>query len=381
MVKILNVVDGPGWTGGVEQTLLLTRRMRALGIDAHLAAHEKNRVLEESRDAGIPTYAYQGRGTMWSAVWRLNGILKQGFDFAVGHKPAALRDLLIAARVFHGGTRVVGVRRVSFHVPRLTTYRFPHHVVAVGHSVKAVLVDDGLPAEHISVIPSGVDLSRFYADEAARHAERAKRGWSDRLVVLNLAKFIPEQKGQAHLFDALAALRGRYPLVAALAGIHTDEPPAHAMLAERGLAGQVDLLGFRRDIPQLVNACDLFVFPSLPGLDAIAGSVLQAMACGKLVVATAIGSIPEYLRDGENGFLVPPGDSAALTAAMERALALSPQERARMSEAARRTVVAGYSVEAMTDAYVALFSRMARETKKSAGLATGASAESTASLT
>lgn len=381
MLKVLNVVDGPGWTGGVEQTLLLTRRMRALGIDAHLAAHEKNRILDESRAAGIPTYTYEGRGTMWSNVGRLHAILKQGFDAAIGHKPAALRDVLIAARVFHGGTRVIGVRRVSFHVSRLTTYRFPDHVVAVGRSVKQVLVDDGLPGERIAVIPSGVDLARFFADEQVRRAERAKRDWGGRLVVLNLAKFIPEQKGQGHLFDAVAALRGKYPITAALAGIHTDGEAARAMVAERGLTGEVDLLGFRRDVPQLVNACDLFVFPSLPGLDAIAGSVLQAMACGKVVVATGIGSIPEYLRDGENGFLVPPGDSAALTAAIERALSLSPEEKQRMGDAARRTVVAGYSVEAMTEAYLALFARLGVGTKKSAGLATGASAEKVASLT
>lgn len=380
-MKVLNVVDGPGWTGGVEQTLLLTRRMREVGVDAHLAAHENNRILVESREAGIPTYAYEGRGTMWSSAARLNGILKQGFDAAIGHKPAALRDLLIAARLFHRRTRIVGVRRVSFHVARWTTYRFPDHVVAVGRSVGEILTGDGLSAERITVIPSGVDLRRFHADEAAREAERARRGWRPKLVVLNLAKFIPAQKGQAHLFDAVAALRGKYPVKAALAGIHTDGEQARAMVAARGLANEVDLLGFRRDVPQLVNACDVFVFPSLPGLDAIAGSVLQAMACGKLVVATAIGSIPEYLRDGENGFLVPPGDSAALTAAIERALALSPEEKSRMGEAARRTVEAGYSVEAMTEKYLALFARLGAQTKKSAGLTTGASASSTARLT
>ena len=125
-----------------------------------------------------------------------------------------------------------------------------------------------------------------------------------------------------------------------------------------GLKGVVDLLGFRRDVVELIQIADLFVFPSLPGLDAIAGSVLQAMACGKVVVASNLGGIPEYLQDGKNGFLVPPGETESLGAVMERALSLPDGEREALTGQAREAVVADYSVSAMGESYQRLFAEM-----------------------
>ena len=180
-------------------------------------------------------------------------------------------------------------------------------------------------------------------------------GLEGRKVILNLAKFVPRQKGQNYLLEAAVSLKERYPVTLLLAGLETDGEEAHRAVEEAGLADTVRLLGFRRDIPELINAADLFVFPSLPGLDAIAGSVLQAMACGTIAGASAVGGIPEYLRDGENGFLVPPGDSPALEAAVERAFALEGAERERIARRARETVLGGYSVRAMAEQWMKLF--------------------------
>jgi glycosyltransferase involved in cell wall biosynthesis len=357
-MKVLNVVDGSGWTGGVEQALLLAAELRRRGADARLAAHRDNPILGEAKRRGVPAYPYEGDGGGVRNIMSLHRLLGEKYDFVIGHKPGAIRQLILPIGLRHRRSRFVGVRRVSFPVSSLTVYRAPERVVAVSASVKKVLSGSGLKGGKIVVIPSGVDTDLFQPLAAVREKERRERGLEGKVVILNLAKFVPEQKGQRHLLEAVAVLKGRYPLKVLLAGIDTDGERARDTVRGFGLEDVVDLLGFRRDIVELIQVADLFVFPSLPGLDAIAGSVLQAMACGKIVVASAVGGIPEYLHDGRNGFLVPPGERSALAAAMERAIALPPGERAAMAGQARETVVSGYSVSAMGESYLRLFAEM-----------------------
>jgi glycosyltransferase involved in cell wall biosynthesis len=357
-MKVLNVVDGSGWTGGVEQAFLLAAELRRRGADARLAAHHKNPIVGEANRRGVPAYPYESDGVGVRNVVSLHRLLGEKYDFVIGHKPGAIRQLILPVALLHRRTRFVGVRRVSFPVSSLTVYRAPERVVAVSASVKEVLAQSGLRGEKITVIPSGVDTDHFRPLAAVREMERKKRGFEGKIVILNLAKFVPEQKGQRHLLEAVAVLKDRYPLKVLLAGIGTAGERAGEMVRDCGLEGVVDLLGFRRDVMELIQVADLFVFPSLPGLDAIAGSLLQAMACGKIVVASAVGGIPEYLNDGRNGFLVPPGETEALAAAMERAISLPPGERTRMSGQARGTVVADYSVSAMGESYLCLFAEM-----------------------
>jgi glycosyltransferase involved in cell wall biosynthesis len=357
-MKVLNVVDGSGWTGGVEQAFLLTRELRELEIDARLAVHSGNPVYREASGAGLPVYAYEGAGAGAGPFRALRSLLGEDYDVVVGHKPGAIRQLILPLLLDGARDSFVGVRRVSFPVSRLTVYRVPPRVVAVSESVRDVLGASGLPRERIAVIPSGVDTDLFRPSEERRSKGRKRFGLEGKVVILNLAKFVPGQKGQGHLLAVAARLKGKYPLRVFLAGLETDGEEARRMVKDYGLEDTVELLGFRRDIPDLINAADLFVFPSLPGLDAIAGSVLQAMACGRVTVASGVGGIPEYLRDGDNGFLAAPGDEESLLGTMERALALSGEEKGRMGRLARKTVVDRYSLRAMAASYVRLFRQM-----------------------
>ncbi len=353
-MRVLSVVDGKGWTGGVEQAFLLTRELRDRGVEASLAVHRDNPVLDEARSAGLDVMAYDRGAGRLSRVARLREILSGRYDVVIGHKPAAIRHLILPLALHRGRTLFVGVRRVCYPVSPLTVYRVPKLVVAVARQVREVLAESGLNRDKIRVIPSGVDLRRFRPSGVMSAATRRSLGIGREKVILNLAKFVPAQKGQHLLFQAARMLRGRVPLRIVLAGLETDGPEAKEMVSRYGLQGSVSLLGFRRDIPELINGADLFAFPSLPGLDAIAGSVLQAMACRKLTVAAAVGGIPEYLRDGENGFLVPPGDPEALAAAMERALALGAEEAEAVGRRAARTVEDGYSAGTMAERWIRL---------------------------
>jgi glycosyltransferase involved in cell wall biosynthesis len=357
-MKVLNVVDGSGWTGGVEQTMILCRELRLLGVDARMAAHRDNPVLGEAAEAGIPAYVYdEGRGAIPRAR-RLLDLMAEGYDFIVGHKPSAIRHVALPRLLKSRRSPLIGVRRVSFPVSPLTVYRLPSEIVAVAENVRDVLRASGLRRVPIAVIPSGVDVGKFRPDAGLGAETRERLGVEGRTTLLSLAKFVPDQKGQDILLKAAAGLGDMTGTRIIMAGLETDGDEAKQLVRNHGLEGETMLLGFRRDIPGLLNAADVFVFPSLPGLDAIAGSVLQAMACGRVAVASDVGGIGEYLRDGENGFLVPPGDAPALGRALVKALGLAAREREEMGSKARKTILAGYSSRSMAEGYLKLFRGM-----------------------
>ncbi|HSM50544.1 MAG TPA: glycosyltransferase, partial [Thermoanaerobaculia bacterium] len=159
------------------------------------------------------------------------------------------------------------------------------------------------------------------------------------------------------LLRAVARLRAEAPgLRLAVAGAG-PEGPRHARLAsELGLDRRVRWLGARTEIAGLLCAADLVAVPSRSeGLPYV---VLEALALGRPVAAAAVGGVPELVRDGEEGWLVPPGDVEALTAALASALAV-PDERARRAAAGCRRVRESFHARGMAEQTAAIYRRLA----------------------
>jgi glycosyltransferase involved in cell wall biosynthesis len=137
----------------------------------------------------------------------------------------------------------------------------------------------------------------------------------------------------------------------AIAGDGPDRAGIEAAIRHDGGA-PVELLGERDDVPELLAAADVFVLPSRS--EGMPLSVLEAMAAGVPVVASAVGGVPELVVDGVTGVLVPPGDAAALAAALAR-LAGDAAERERMGAAARRRAEAEFGIEACRRRHLDLY--------------------------
>ncbi len=124
------------------------------------------------------------------------------------------------------------------------------------------------------------------------------------------------------------------------------------LAADPGLAARFVILGSRRDIPALLGALDIFVLSSRE--EGFPNAVLEAMAAAKPVVAAAVGGVPEAVRDGATGLLVPPGDAAALAAAVSR-LAADPGLARAMGAAGRAAVEREFGMGRMIAAYESLY--------------------------
>ena len=167
-----------------------------------------------------------------------------------------------------------------------------------------------------------------------------------------------------HIFRVRPALR------ASLRCIVVGEGPERARLeraiADAGLEEAVWLTGDRADIPALLGAMQLFALPSLG--EGISNTVLEAMAAGLPVLATAVGGNPELVHDGVNGALVPVGDSAALAAAIE-ALADDPARCRSLGEAGRSAARERFDWSRTVAAYLGLYDEILGRAGRSSGAA------------
>lgn len=199
----------------------------------------------------------------------------------------------------------------------------------------------------VVTIMNGVDVAEYCPDLSGA-AVRAELGWTDCRIVAAISR-LDVEKGHDVLLEAMRSVAARCPearlVIAGRAAV--DPAVRHRALQRRiedlGLGDAVRLVGFRRDIPQLLAAADICVLPA--SAEACGRVLLEAMAMAKPVVATASGGTPEIVRDGVTGLLVPPADAAAMAAALE-ILLREPERAGSMGVAGRRHAVAHFTIEA-----------------------------------
>jgi len=160
-------------------------------------------------------------------------------------------------------------------------------------------------------------------------------------------------KGHRFLIKALAELPrdGHWKL--AIAGRGQEEQDLRAMISGFGLSGRVQLLGLRQDIANVLAAGDLFVMPSLS--EGLPLAVLEAMAAGLPVVASAVGGIPDVTGTGRGGITVPAGSVEPLQEALEYLVAHREERIALGKEAHHAWKRSPFTAETMADAYEKLF--------------------------
>jgi glycosyltransferase involved in cell wall biosynthesis len=230
--------------------------------------------------------------------------------------------------------------------------------VAVSAEDRRKMIEvEGIDPADIAVVPNGIpDLPAPSGRDV-----RADLGLPpDRPLALALGR-LDRQKG----FDVLIESAGRMPDVTVVIAGEGDERGSLEALARRhGVDDRVVLPGFRSDVPDLVAAADVAVFPSR--FEGSPLSVIECMASGAAIVATRVGGVPELLDDGVHGILVPPEDRAALAGAVMR-LVGDEERRAKLGAGARERQRAEFGIDAMLDRLLELYGTLWRRATERAG--------------
>jgi glycosyltransferase involved in cell wall biosynthesis len=341
-VKVAHLDTGRTWRGGQGQVLLLMRELRRRDVAQRLLAPPGPLLAKAAAD-GFETLRWPSRGEFDVPALLTARAALAAFAPDVAHLHSAHAHALgVPAARWAGVPAVVVSRRVDFRVARGPFSRLKYALpvdcyFCISEGVRAAMRASGVADERLALVPSGIDLAAVAAEGAAAAPDlRGLFGLpADAEIVGTVASLAPH-KNHALLLEAVprvVAARPRAQFV--WLGEGECRPALERRRAELGLESRVHLAGFRSDARALLRQFDLFVLPSY--LEGLCTSLLDAQALGVPIVATAVGGVPEVVRDRATGRLVAALEPGALAEAITEALA-DPAARAGWAAAAREAV-------------------------------------------
>ncbi len=311
------------------------------------------------------------------ALWRLRALLRR-------LRPDVLHGHMVHSNLLARLSRLVAYTPVVISTMhnenegaqwRYVLYRLTNQLSDLTTTVSEVAVNEAIrrgaaPPGRITLFPNGITPRALPLDHARRAATRASLGIGDEFLWLaagrlEAAKDYPNMVaafGQVH--DASPGTR----LV--VAGSGDLEAEVREVIARAGLGSHMQLLGFRSDVPELMEAADGFVMSSAwEGLPMV---LLEAGASALPAVVTDVGGSRDAVLDGVSGLIVPSHEPAALATAMLRLMGYRVAERRAMGDAAREHVLATFAMDAIADrwdqTYRSLLSRRGIERHRPPGV-------------
>lgn len=347
-LRILHLDSAASWRGGQNQVLLTAKGMAARGHEVTVGCRAGGPLETRARAEGLEVRPVPFRGDLWPpAILSLARTLRIVRPRALLlHDPHAVSAGILAARLA-GGSSLVAVRRVDFPLRGVVSrwkYQACDRVIVVSRAIRDVVEAGGLAPDRIRLVYEGVpDRS---ARPGGRETLQALGVPPGAPVVGNVAA-LTGHKDHVTLIEAMARLRSQVPEAhLVIAGEGELRPALEALVRERRLEDRVIFAGFRRDLDQLLPAFSVFCLSS--HLEGLGTSVLDAMAFGLPVVATAAGGIPEAVQDGVTGRVVPPREPAALAGALAEVLGDDSLRRA-LASAGRQRFLDCFTVDHMAE--------------------------------
>ena len=194
---------------------------------------------------------------------------------------------------------------------RLLTPLTDAFIAVAGPHGEYMIERENFPAAKVCVIPNGVDADRF-RPQPANPALRQQFGLPATAPLVGILAALRPEKNHEMFLQVAAQVRGEVPAAHFLIiGDGGERPQLEQRTAALGIADCVHFLGTRPDVPELLNLLDVLLLTSLNEANPV--SILEGLACGKPVVATRVGSVPETVLDGQVGYLVEPGSADAMS--------------------------------------------------------------------
>jgi glycosyltransferase involved in cell wall biosynthesis len=245
-------------------------------------------------------------------------------------------------------------RNEFFKIINRLNMRLAQRVITISKALAGfVSTVEGIPASKIQTIHYGLEAPTQEAAEAARRERRESLGYQPEDQVIGFFGRLIEQKGVDVLLNAFGVIRKKYPKAKLLImGDGRARAALEAQADQSGLREVTQFTGWRENAQRFMPACDIIAVPSRwEGFGLV---TLEAMGWSRPIVASRASSLPEIIKEGETGLLVPPEDVQALADALETLLD-NPDRAKQMGQAGYQRLVSDFSVEKMVCATLDLY--------------------------
>ncbi len=330
-LKIVQVCTSRAWGGMEMHHVELSREQYARGADVQVICARDSRTAHALAETDL-----KDRCHFWPpAGYFQPAVILRARRFFRQLKPDVIhvhysRDLwwLVPALIFLPQSVLVLSKHIGTQKPKRDfLHRFLYsrvdRLIAISRVIrKNIIATHPVPERKVVLVHHGIDLERYAPEKIDRISVREKLGYTQDHFVIGITGRLQPSKGYLELLAAAQRLRTDYPenrylLVGeASVGDSRQANEVYRFIEEKGQTDIVQCTGFRRDIPEMLAAMDLFVFPS--HAEAFGLVVIEAMAMAKAIIASNSDGIPDIINDGITGLLVPPRSVEPLTRAIRR---------------------------------------------------------------
>ncbi len=356
-MRIMEIISGAGVNGAIQHGLLLTRDLARRGHAVTVLCEAGGWLRRELACEPVEVVECDFHRWPLDEVRRIAAIARAKRLEAYHTHQTLAHTFGVLLRWVSGIPCVATAHAFSRH----WHWIFNRRIIAVSEATRTFLITRNfVPPYRIEVIPNFVDHRRFAGvGPGSRVHIRAAFGVDEALPLIGFVGRVFPNKGWPELLGVLAQVSAAEPgaRLLVVGGVTSAyRATLEAQAAVLGVAQKIVWTGERSDIPQVLSALDIFV--SFSRRETFGLSILEAMAAGIPVVATAVGGVPEVVRDGETGVLVPSGDCDAMARAIV-ALLRDDRRRRQLAQAGQRDARERFSPELHVPRTEAILARVA----------------------
>ncbi|HOK08509.1 MAG TPA: glycosyltransferase family 4 protein [Candidatus Hydrogenedens sp.] len=357
-MHVLHIDEQMTWRGGEQQACWLIQGLINKGFKIFAVGKKDSEFIKKLNTiSGVITITLplSSEFDLYSA-WKIAQIAKkEKIDIIHAHTSHA-HSIAIISKLFYNKPKIVVSRRVSFppHNNFVSKWKYNHVdiILPVSFYVAKILKENNIPEQKICVVRSSIDLSHIQNQPYSKSNFNID---NNTYVLFNAGALVPH-KDQITLIKAFKKVLKQIPnCMLLIAGDGPLKETLQKEITANDLEGNVLLLGYRKDIPQIIKMSDVYVSSSWS--EGLGTSVLEALACEKPVVATEAGGVPEMVINNKTGLLVPAQNPTLLAEAITYILK-NPQKALDMAKQGKKHIEDYFTVQRMVEETISVYQKL-----------------------
>ena len=365
-MKVLHIETGRNLYGGAQQVMFLLRNLPKFGVESMLFCDQKSAIRTACEAEGISTSPCKIAGdldlTLPSKIKKACKTFQPDLVHIHSRRGVDFWGGWVAKRM--GIPAVVSRRVDNPESPWIAKrkYGMYNRVITISNGIRKVLIDEGIPGDKVVLVRSALELES-YPEPITIEAFRERFDVDPGETVIACAAQLIERKGHRFLIDALPGVLEQFPKLKLLCfGKGKQLQALESQVSNLGLKSVVRFPGFVDDIKRIYPHVDILVHPAL--MEGLGVALIEASYAKVPIIAAAAGGIPEIVRNGVNGILVPPADTKAIQQSLIDLLQ-HPEKRTQMGESGKALAESEFSALPMAEGNFKVYESVLDQAKRS----------------